>query len=61
MISFYSEEEEEEEENDAKTKDDDSDSNVTDDESKDYSKKKILFKVGIFLRPGVKEFLDEAS
>ena len=61
MISFYSEEEEEEEEDDAKTKDDDSDSNMTDDENKDYSKKKILFKVGIFLRPGVKEFLDEAS
>ena len=37
------------------------DNNTTDDESKDDSCEKILNKVGIFIRPKVKEFLEEIS
>ena len=34
---------------------------ITDDDSKDYSKEKILNIVEIFLRTGVKQFLEEVS
>ena len=37
------------------------DNNTTDDESKDDSCEKVLNKVGIFIRPKVKEFLEEIS
>ena len=37
------------------------DNNTTDDESKDDSCEKVLNKVGIFLRPKVREFLKEIS
>ena len=40
---------------------DDNESTVTDDDSKDYSNKKVLNVVGIFLRPGVIKFLEEVS
>lgn len=62
-ISFYSEEKEnglnrhcnlEKDEND-------NESEITDEESKDDSNKKVLNIVGIFLRPGVKKFLKEVS
>ena len=58
-ISFYSEE------NSGKReqfeKDEDDESILTDDDSKDLSNSKILNTVGIFLRPGVKQFLEEVS
>ena len=41
-------------------KDDDNES-TSDDDSKDYSNEKILNVVGIFLRPGVRQFLEEVS
>ena len=44
IISFYS-------------TDDEIDLNNSNDESKDYSSKKILISVGIFIRPGLKKFL----
>ena len=57
-ISFYSEE------NclsiNSNLKDDDNES-TSDDDSRDYSNEKILNKVGIFLRPRVKQFLEEVS
>jgi Dullard-like phosphatase family protein len=57
-ISFYSEE------NcldrNSLLKDDDNES-TSDDDSKDYSNEKILNVVGIFLRPGVRQFLEEVS
>ena len=37
------------------------DNNTTDDESKDDSCEKVLNKVGIFIRPKLKEFLEEIS
>ena len=40
---------------------DDDESIITDDESKDYSNRKVLNTVGIFLRPGIKNFLEEVS
>ena len=57
-ISFFSEE------NCSNNKidiDNDNESSLTDDDSKDYSNAKILNTVGIFLRPGVKKFLEEIS
>ena len=41
--------------------DNDNESTLTDDDSKDYSDTKVLSTVGIFLRPGVKKFLEEVS
>ena len=41
--------------------DNDNESTLTDDDSKDYSNRKILNTVGIFLRPGVKQFLEEVN
>ena len=55
IISFYSEEPSNNNNND------NTDNNTTDDESKDDSSEKVLNKVGIFLRPNVKEFLKEIS
>ena len=55
-ISFYSEEKCS---NDIKNEDEQS--TISDDDSKDYSYEKILNTVGIFLRPGVKNFLQEVS
>ncbi len=55
IISFYSEEPSNNNNND------NTDNNTTDDESKDDSNEKVLNKVGIFLRPKVKEFLKEIS
>ena len=55
-LSFYSDEY-----NSNTVKDDDNESMITDDDSKDYSNEKILNTVGIFLRPGVKQFLEEVS
>jgi Dullard-like phosphatase family protein len=56
VISFYSEEKPS---NDLK--DDDDQSTISDDDSKDYSYERKLNTVGIFLRPGVKLFLEEVS
>ena len=56
IISFYTEEP-----NNENTNNENSDNNTTDDESKDESREKMLYKVGIFLRPKVKEFLQEIS
>jgi Dullard-like phosphatase family protein len=56
VISFYSEEKSS---NDLK--DDDDQSTISDDDSKDYSYERKLNTVGIFLRPGVKLFLEEVS
>ena len=59
-ISFFSEENF----SNNKTDDDnnnDNDSTLTDDESKDYSNTKILNTIGIFLRPGLKKFLEQVS
>ena len=39
----------------------DNEAEITDEESKDDSKEKVLNTVGIFLRPGVKKFLEEVS
>ena len=55
-LSFYSDEY-----TSNTVKDDDNESMITDDDSKDYSNEKILNTVGIFLRPGVKQFLEEVS
>ena len=48
IISFYS-------------TDDEIDLNNYNDESEDYSDKKILISVGIFIRPGLKKFFEEIS
>jgi len=55
-ISFVSEEMYSQE-----TKDDTNESSLTTDDSKEYSGEKIVNTVGIFIRPGVKEFLEEVS
>ena len=52
IISFYTEEP-----NNENTNNENSDNNTTDDESKDESREKMLYKVGIFLRPKVKEII----
>ena len=57
-ISFYSEENYLD--RNSMLKDDDNES-TSDDDSRDYSNEKILNVVGIFLRPGVRQFLEEAS
>ena len=58
IISFYTMEEPT---NNNLNSNDNTDNNTTDDESKDDSCEKVLNKVGIFLRPKVKEFLQEMS
>ena len=59
IISFYTEEPSN---NNNHTNDNNNnDTNTTDDESKDDSSEKVLNKVGIFIRPKVKEFLEEIS
>ena len=58
IISFYTMEEQI---NNNLNNNDNTDNNTTDDESKDDSCEKVLNKVGIFLRPKVKEFLQEIS
>ena len=57
IISFYSEISNSKNNN----KNDNNESNKIDYENKDYSNKKILNNVGIFLRPGVHNFLIETS
>ena len=57
-ISFYSEENYLD--RNSMLKDDDNES-TSDDDSRDYSNEKILNIVGIFLRPGIRQFLEEAS
>ena len=57
IISFYTSENQ----SNASNNNDNTDNNTTDDESKDDSCEKVLNKVGIFLRPKVKEFLEEIS
>ena len=54
IISFYTVEEQ-------NNNNDNTDNNTTDDESKDDPCEKVLNKVGIFLRPNIKEFLEEIS
>ena len=58
IISFYTMEEQI---NNNLNNNDNTDNNTTDDESKDDSCEKVLNKVGIFVRPKVKEFLQEIS
>ena len=53
IISFYSEE--------SNQNNEEEDEELTDDDSKDLSNMKVLNKVGIFLRPGVKFFLETVS
>ena len=64
-ITFYSEDNSEKREkidkNEKYEKDLVDESILTDDDSKDLSNSKILNTVGIFLRPGVKQFLEEVS
>ena len=64
-ITFYSEDNSEKREkidkNEKYEKDLIDESILTDDDSKDLSNSKILNTVGIFLRPGVKQFLEEVS
>ena len=60
IISFYTSENQSNANNN-NNNNDNTDNNTTDDESKDDSCEKILNKVGIFLRPKVKEFLEEIS
>ena len=61
-VSFYSEENSEKrEKRENFEKDEDDESIITEDDSKDLSSSKILNTVGIFLRPGVKQFLEEVS
>ena len=60
IISFYTSENQSNANNN-NNNNDNTDNNTTDDESKDDSCEKVLNKVGIFLRPKVKEFLEEIS
>ena len=60
IISFYTSENQSNANNNNNNSDN-TDNNTTDDESKDDSCEKVLNKVGIFLRPKVKEFLEEIS
>ena len=57
IISFYTEEPNISKDNPI----DNTDNNTTDEESKDDSCEKVLNKIGIFLRPKVKEFLEDIS
>ena len=59
IISFYTSEDPNTNTNN--NSDNITDNNTTDDESKDDSCEKVLNKVGIFIRPKVKEFLEEIS
>ena len=61
IISFYSVEEPSSTLEKSNKDEDDTESNVTDDESKDENENKTINKVGIFLRPGVRKFLEEVS
>ena len=60
IISFYTSENQSNANNN-NNNNDNTDNNTTDDESKDDSCEKVLNKVGIFIRPKVKEFLEEIS
>ena len=60
IISFYTSEDQNNNTNN-NNNNDNTDNNTTDDESKDDSCEKVLNKVGIFIRPKVKEFLEEIS
>ena len=60
IISFYTSENQSNANNN-NNNNDNTYNNTTDDESKDDSCEKVLNKVGIFLRPKVKEFLEEIS
>ena len=60
IISFYTSENQSNANNN-NNNNDNTDNNTTDDESKDDSCEKVLSKVGIFLRPKVKEFIEEIS
>ena len=61
IISFYTSEDPNNNTNNNNNNDNITDNNTTDDESKDDSCEKVLNKVGIFIRPKVKEFLEEIS
>ena len=62
IISFYTSEDQNNNTNNNNNNNDNiTDNNTTDDESKDDSCEKVLNKVGIFIRPKVKEFLEEIS
>lgn len=61
IISFYSVEEPSSTLEESNKDEDDTESNVTDDESKDENENENINKVGIFLRPGVRKFLEEVS
>ena len=61
IISFYTSEDPNTNTNNNNNNDNITDNNTTDDESKDDSCEKVLNKVGIFIRPKVKEFLEEIS
>ena len=61
IISFYTSEDQNNNTNNNNNNDNITDNNTTDDESKDDSCEKVLNKVGIFIRPKVKEFLEEIS
>ena len=63
IITFYSVDESLSTLDESNKDEDDTESNITDDESKDENEKENenLNKVGIFLRPGVRNFLEEVS
>ena len=63
IITFYSVDESLSTLEESNKDEDDTESNITDDESKDENEKENenLNKVGIFLRPGVRNFLEEVS
>ena len=61
IISFYTSEDPNTNTNNNNNNDNITDNNTTDDESKDDSCEKVLNKVGIFIRPKIKEFLEEIS
>jgi len=63
IITFYSVDESLSTLEESNKDEDDTESNITDDESKDENEKENenLNKVGIFLRPGVRKFLEEVS
>lgn len=63
IITFYSVDESLSTLEESNKDEDDTESNITDDESKDENEKENenINKVGIFLRPGVRNFLEEVS
>lgn len=63
IITFYSVDESLSTLDESNKDEDDTESNITDDESKDENEKENenINKVGIFLRPGVRNFLEEVS